>query len=108
VDAAGRTYHDALLAAGARVHVYGPPMIHAKTAVLDDVAVVGTANLDDRSLKLNFEVAAVAYGGALPGQLSALFERDLARARERRRGDPRDPWGRRLLGSAARLLASQL
>jgi len=109
VDAAGRTYHDALLAAGARVHVYGPPMIHAKTAVFDDdLAVVGTSNLDDRSLKLNFEVAAVVYGGALPGRLADLFQADLRRARSRTLLETREPWPRRLLGSAARLLASQL
>ncbi len=108
VDAAGRTYHEALLAAGAEVFTYGPSMIHAKTALFDDVAVVGTANLDDRSLKLNFEVAAVAYGGALPAQLAAMFERDLGRSSPRRKDDRRDPWAQRLMGSAARLLASQL
>ena len=109
VDAAGRTFHDALLAAGVEVHLYGPPMIHAKTAVFDDeLAVVGTANLDGRSLKLNFEVAAVVYGGALPGRLAALFAADLGRARRRRPDEPPDPWPRRLLGSLARLLASQL
>lgn len=109
VDAAGRTFHEALMAAGVEIHLHGPPMIHAKTALFDDdLAMVGTANLDDRSLKLNFEVAAVVYGGALPGRLADLFEADLRRARRRRRDDPRDRWPRRLFGSLARLLASQL
>ena len=110
VDAAGRTFHGPLIAAGVEVHLYGPPMIHAKTAVFDDdLAVVGTANLDDRSLKLNFEVAAVVYGGEVPGRLAALFEADLGKARQRDpRRDPPDPWPRRLLGSVARLLAAQL
>jgi len=70
--------------------------------------VVGTSNLDDRSLKLNFEVAAVVYGGSLPGRLADLFQADLRRARSRTLLETREPWPRRLLGSAARLLASQL
>jgi len=109
VDAAGRTFHEALIEAGAEIRLYGPPMIHAKTAAFDDdLALVGTANLDGRSLKLNFEVAAVVYGGALPGQLAAQFEADFAKAEPRGTGDRSEPWPRRLFGSVARLFASQL
>ncbi len=62
VSAASRTYCEALSRAGVRVFEYGPPMLHAKTMVIDDtVAVVGTANLDNRSFRLNFEVAAAFY-----------------------------------------------
>jgi cardiolipin synthase A/B len=109
VDAAGSTYLDALLAAGVKIHVYGPPMVHAKTCVVDrDLAMVGTANLDNRSLRLNFEVLAAVYGGPTVGELARLFEQDRARARPRRAGDGSAPFGRRLLASAARLLAPQL
>ncbi len=109
VDAAARTYLDALADAGVKFSLYGPPMIHAKTAVFDDgLAVVGTANLDARSLKLNFEVAAAVYGGALPARLAALFEEDLAAAKPLNSRERSAPWPRRLAGSAARLLASQL
>ena len=42
VDAAGRTFHDELLAAGAQIYLYEAPMLHAKTAVVDDaLAIVG-------------------------------------------------------------------
>jgi len=109
VDAAGRSFHDALLRAGVRLFLYGPPMIHAKTWVVDrSLALVGTANLDPRSLRLNFEVVAAVYGGSLPDELAALFEQDLGRARERTGREARDPFRRRLLASAARLLAPQL
>ncbi len=109
VDAAGRSFHDALLRAGVRLFRYGPPMIHAKTWVVDrSLALVGTPNLDPRSLRLNFEVVAAVYGGSLPDELAALFEQDLQRARERTGSETRDPFGRRLLASAARLLAPQL
>lgn len=109
VDAAGSTYHDALLDAGARIFFYEPSMIHAKTGLFDrDLAVVGTANLDNRSLRLNFEVVAAIYGGPAVEELAALFERDLAHCRPRARREARGPLGRRLLASAARLLAPQL
>lgn len=109
VDAAGRTFHDALLRAGVRLFHHGPAMVHAKTWVVDrSLALVGTANLDPRSLSLNFEVVAAVFGGALPGELAALFEADLASARERTGREARDPFARRLFASAARLLAPQL
>jgi cardiolipin synthase len=109
VDAAGRTYHDALADAGVKIHLYGPPMIHAKTVVVDrELALVGTANLDNRSLRLNFEVAVALYGERATDELAGLFEADLARARPRTRRERQDPLGRRLLASAARLLSPLL
>jgi cardiolipin synthase A/B len=109
VDAASRTYHDELLAAGARIYLYESPMLHAKTAIVDDaLAIVGTANLDNRSFRLNFEVVAVFYGGPCVADLARAFEVDLAHARPQRRREARSPFAQRLLGSAARLLAPQL
>ena len=82
VDAASRTFHDELLAAGAQIYLYESPMLHAKTAVVDDaLAIVGTANLDNRSFRLNFEVVAAFYGGACVGELARAF-RDRPDARE--------------------------
>ena len=109
VDAASRTYHDALVRAGARIWLYGPPMLHAKTCVVDeDVAIVGTANLDNRSLRLNFEVTAVLYGPRPAAALAELFERDLAVARPKLEREADAPFLSRLAASAARLLAPQL
>lgn len=108
-DAAGTTYHDALLDAGARVHLHGPPMVHAKTCVVDDVlAIVGTANFDHRSFRLNFEVIAAFYGGAPVEEVARHFELDRERSRPLTRREGRGPLGRRLLASLARLLAPQL
>ena len=109
VDAAGRTYHDALADAGVRIHLYGPPMVHAKTMVVDrDLAIVGSANLDNRSFRLNFEVVAAVYGEPAAAELARLFEADLLRARPRARREEDDPFGRRLFASAARLLSPLL
>ncbi len=109
VDAAGRTYHDALADAGVRILVYGPPMVHAKTMVVDrDLAIVGSANLDNRRFRLTFEVVAAVYGEPAADELARLFEADLARARPRARREEADPFGRRLVASAARLLSPLL
>lgn len=109
VDAASRTYHDALLAAGARIWLYGPRMLHAKTCLVDqDVGMVGTANLDNRSLRLNFEVTAVLYGAPAVQALADLFERDLEVARPKTTREADAPFLSRLGASAARLLAPQL
>jgi cardiolipin synthase len=83
VTAAARSYYDTILAAGVRVYEYQPTMIHAKTLVVDDFfAAVGTANLDNRSFRLNFEVTAVLYGATHADELAAAFRKDLRAARE--------------------------
>lgn len=83
VTAAARSYYDALLAAGVRVYEYQPTMIHAKTLVVDDFfAAVGTANMDNRSFRLNFEVSAILYGLEHTEDLSTQFRKDLALSKE--------------------------
>jgi cardiolipin synthase len=79
VTAASRTYCQALAKAGIVIFEYGPPMLHAKTIVVDDtVAMVGTANLDNRSVRLNFEIAAAFYDAGIVAELAGRFERDRA------------------------------
>ena len=54
---AGRSYFPDLLASGARIWEYLPTVLHGKTWVFDgDFCAAGSANLDTRSFKLNFEV----------------------------------------------------
>ena len=78
VSAAARSYYDELIAAGVKVWEYKARMLHSKTLVVDDnCAMIGTANFDNRSFRLNFEVMAVVYGPALAEPLAAQFEIDL-------------------------------
>ena len=77
VTMASRTYCQSLAKAGIPVHEFGPPMLHSKTMVIDEtVAVVGTANLDNRSFRLNFEVAAAFYDERVIRHLARRFEQD--------------------------------
>ena len=83
VTAAARSYYDECLAAGVRVFEYQPTMIHAKTVLVDDFfASVGTANLDNRSFRLNFEVTAIMYGKEHAASLADDFTKDLALTKE--------------------------
>ena len=78
VDLAARSYLPELIAAGVRVYEYLPRFIHAKTGVFDDdVAIVGTANLDNRSFRLNFEVVAVMFDQPVNARLAEAFTTDL-------------------------------
>jgi cardiolipin synthase len=110
VDFAARSYFPELVAAGVRIYEYGPRFIHAKTMVIDDdVAIIGTANLDNRSFRLNFELAAVMYGGPTAVTLMAAFVEDMTGSRELVREDlDRLPLHRRLGCAGARLLSPLL
>jgi cardiolipin synthase A/B len=56
VQLAGSSYYEELLAAGVRIFEYQPAMMHAKTTVVDSAwSIVGSANLDERSMELNEE-----------------------------------------------------
>lgn len=81
VDWASRANFAALINAGVEIYRYKKGFIHAKTMVIDEeVAVVGTANMDMRSFDLNFEVNAVVYDVQIAKILKKSFETDLQSA----------------------------
>jgi len=72
-----------LLEAGVKCYWYQKGFVHAKSIVIDSsVASVGTANMDVRSFKLNFEVNAVIYDEAIARQLEERFRLDIADSTE--------------------------
>ena len=107
VSAAARSYFDELIAAGVKVWEYKARMLHSKTLVVDeDCAMIGTANFDNRSFRLNFEVCAVVYGPALTRPLAAQFETDLHSSAAVRAHRPQPFWQR--LGDSIARLSSPL
>lgn len=69
--------HD-LIEKGVEVYTYDAGFLHAKTFVVDSqLSSVGSANLDFRSFKLNFEANAFCYDRVLAMKLKRLFEEDL-------------------------------
>jgi cardiolipin synthase len=75
---AGLSYLGDLLDAGVRAYEYTKGFIHAKTVMVDSaLCSVGTANMDVRSFKMNFEITAFMYDEALAEELEAVFLRDM-------------------------------
>ena len=67
-----------LLSAGVKIYHYDNGFLHSKTLIIDDeIASVGTANMDNRSFTLNFEVNAFIYDEAIAAQLKEAFIQDM-------------------------------
>ena len=82
IDLAARSYVPDLVEAGVKVFEYLPRFIHAKTIVADDdIAIVGTANLDYRSFRLDFELTAIVYDREVTAHLTDAFQADLRDSR---------------------------
>lgn len=110
IDYAARSFLPELIAAGVRVFAYGAGMMHAKTAVVDGVwSTVGSANMDIRSFRLNFEANLVVYGRNLAMRLTDVIEADLLNATEIRLASlKRRPYRDRVLEGACRILSPVL
>lgn len=80
---AARALYEELLTAGVRIFLRGGPFMHAKALLVDDAfALVGTANLDIRSLRLNYETNFVVYGDGFVNQMKEIVLDDLAKSEE--------------------------
>ncbi len=74
---ATHSYLGELLSNGVKCYLYEKGFLHAKTLIVDGkVASVGTANLDIRSFKLNFEMNAFIYDTQTAERLQRIFEAD--------------------------------
>jgi cardiolipin synthase A/B len=72
------SYVGQMLRAGARIFIYENGFLHTKMIVTDKKAsTVGTANIDVRSFKLNFEVNAFIYDETVSNDLAELFHQDM-------------------------------
>jgi cardiolipin synthase A/B len=80
---AQRSYYEELLRAGVRIYLYRPPTIlHAKhLSIDDDVCVIGSSNLDIRSLSLHMELSVLIRDPAVSRSLAAVQNRYRANSR---------------------------
>lgn len=75
---AAHAFYAHLMSAGVRIYEYQPRMLHAKIVVIDgDLSTVGTANLDYRSLFLNYELLLVIREPIVCAELGQQFLDDL-------------------------------
>ena len=67
---------------GCRVHLSAPPFDHSKLFLVDDAwCMIGSANWDPRSLRLNFEYAVECYSTELVSRIAELLDAKFAAAR---------------------------
>ena len=108
VTAAARSYYKELQDAGVLVFEYHDRMLHAKTLVVDTLyGSVGSANFDNRSFRLNFEVMAVVMDRAFNQRLAEMFDDDLSHCKLVPRDRRAPPW-QRLFEAVARLASPLL
>ena len=75
---ASMSYMGSILKAGVEVYQYTKGFIHSKTLVIDDeIAIIGSANIDLRSFEQNFEVSAFIYNETHSKHLKELFMSDM-------------------------------
>lgn len=109
VGHAQRSYYQELLEAGVTIYLRNAPvLLHSKhVTVDDDIAVVGSSNMDIRSFQLNLECVVVLYDKDIVAQLKKIQEKNIADSHV----VTLDSWSKRsvfkeLLDSIARLTAS--
>ena len=94
---AQRSYYEALLRAGVKIWFYkAPTILHSKhISIDDDVAVIGSSNMDIRSFELNMEVVMLVRGASFVSEMRAVE----AAYRESSRELTLDEWLRQPLGA---------
>ncbi|MFC4991727.1 cardiolipin synthase [Rubritalea tangerina] len=101
------TYQRQTLPFGIKLYKYTKGFLHQKTLLIDDsMAGVGTANLDNRSFRLNFEITALSTNIKFIREIAAMLEKDFASARLLAHNELDDrSFGFRLLARTARLFS---
>jgi cardiolipin synthase len=107
---AGRSFYTELLSAGAEIYEFGAGMLHSKIITIDDRwCMIGSANMDVRSFRLNFEITALIFDARIAGELGLEIE---MRCEQSRRVEAAEAWNRgvggQLLEGAARLFGPLL
>ena len=99
VLSAGRSYYEDLFEAGVKVYERRDAILHAKTAVMDDVwSKVGSTNMDLWRFARNYEVNAIVLGVDFADQMKALFAADLKASNR----ITREVWSKRSLSERVR------
>jgi cardiolipin synthase A/B len=79
---AAQSFYRRFLAAGVEIHEYQPQILHAKLFIIDQVAYAGSANLDARSLNINYELMVRLSNPALVKEGRGIFTGMLAHCRQ--------------------------
>lgn len=105
-----KTYYEELMLAGVKIYEFTPGFVHAKEFIADGKkAVVGTINLDFRSLYLHFECAAYMYNNSEIRKIEADFQETMAKSQLVTISDLRKmPFYEKVFGMVLRLIAPMM
>ena len=104
-----RSYYPSLLREGVRIYEYTPGFLHAKSYVCDDeTAVVGTINMDYRSLFLHFECGTLFYQNSIVADVKQDCLRTIEKSREIHLKDTREGFFGSLFSAVLRVLSPLL
>jgi cardiolipin synthase A/B len=82
VNLTSYSYLEELNEVGIQMYRYEPGFMHQKVLLIDDdIAAVGTANFDNRSMRLNFEITMMFQDAGFAGEVEAMLEDDFTRSR---------------------------
>lgn len=104
---AAHSYVDEMAVAGVKMYTYQKGFMHQKVNLIDDsLASIGTANLDNRSLRINFEITMIFTDPAFIKEIADMCQNDLSECRPMKTHKDR-PWSLpfRLATRASRLLS---
>ena len=87
VRLAARSVWPDLLPAGVKMFSHGRGFMHQKVMVFDDIGCVGTANLDNRSLRINFEMTALVDDEGFAAECVKMLEDDLTHCTQVQKDD---------------------
>lgn len=101
---AGRSYYEALLRQGIRIFEYSKGVEHSKYSIIDeDWVSIGSTNLDERSMRLNFELSLLVLDHDTNQELARIFQQTIDASHEiTSQGFARRPYSQKLLESAMR------
>ncbi|MDR2038331.1 MAG: cardiolipin synthase [Bacteroidales bacterium] len=110
MDPATHSYYEESLKAGIRIYEYLDTFVHAKTMVVDDyISVIGSANLDFRSLELSFEINTYLYDPKIAAYNYTVFCDDMENCREVILEEwLKRPWWKKIIESIMRLFSPLL
>ncbi|MCQ2371102.1 MAG: cardiolipin synthase [Akkermansia sp.] len=82
-DLARLTFQHGLVSRGVKMLAYTPGVLHEKVTLMDrELCSIGSANMDERSLRLNFELTMLLEGREMNARVAAMLEEDMSRCVE--------------------------
>jgi len=104
------SYYAETLPVGIQIYRYTSGFMHQKVMLVDDnISAIGTANFDNRSFRLNFEITMVFFDSLLAGNVEKMLKNDFANSRRVSMVDVNERFiGFKILVRLARLLSPTL